>query len=113
MGGLIPSPIPGVLSRARAEDLERFYVASLSIVVIRSLPIFRTRLGKPSVGDFIREAIKLEYRGANRESPAARVVDESASTLAANELNDFLAAIDFERTVIPIVGIPWIEICFH
>ena len=61
VGGSIPSPIPGVLSRARAEDLERFYVASLSIVVIRSLPIFRARLGKPSVGDFIREAIKLEY----------------------------------------------------
>jgi hypothetical protein len=49
----------------------------------------------------------------NRVSPAGPIIDETATALAANKLNDFLATINFERAVKPIVRVPRIEICFH
>jgi hypothetical protein len=49
----------------------------------------------------------------NSVSPAGRIIYESAPTVAANKLNDSLAAIDFERTIKPRVRVPRIETCFH
>jgi hypothetical protein len=81
--------------------------------LIRCLAPIRAWFGKPSVGDFVGEAVDSGRWGVNCVSPACPIIDERAKALAAHELSDLLAGNDFERTVTPVVRFPQIRFHLH
>jgi hypothetical protein len=87
--------------------------AGLSVVSIRRPEILGTRLSKPSLSNFIGEAVDNERRSVNGVSLARSVADKRATALTTDELSHLLTGIDFERTIKPIVCFPCIRLHFQ
>lgn len=68
--------------------------------------MLRARLSKPSFGNFIGKALDDERRSVDGVSLAHIVPDKSATAFTTDELSNFLAGIDFEGTIKPIVCFP-------